>query len=70
MLDAFKDQKSKSNVLNSTTQTPVFEGVRYNIIFLELEWKCCDLGALANVVKFMETECILVFPRRDFYEGE
>ena len=34
MLDAFKDQKSKSNVLNSTTQTPVFEGVRYNIIFL------------------------------------
>ena len=48
MLDAFRDQKSKSDVLNSTTQTPVFSRVRYNIIFLELEWKCCDLGALAN----------------------
>lgn len=33
MLDALRDQKSKSNVLNSTTQTPVFEGVTYNIIF-------------------------------------
>lgn len=56
MLDAFRDQKSKSSVLNSTTQTPVFSRVRYNIIFLELEWECCDLGALANLVKFMETE--------------
>lgn len=27
MLDAFRDQKSKSNVLNSTTQTPVFSRV-------------------------------------------
>ena len=70
MLDALRDQKSKRDVLNSTTQTPVFSRVRYNIIFLELEWKCCDLGALANVVKFMETECIFVFLRRDFYEGE
>ena len=46
MLDAFRDQKSKSDVLNSTTQTPIF------------------------VVKFMETECMFVFLRRDFYEGE
>ena len=70
MLDALRDQKSKlKQCIEFHNSNPYF-WVRYNITFLEPEWKCCDLGALASVVKFMETECIFVFLRRDFYEGE